>query len=168
MNLPGFTADVSLNGGMAGYTSRNFANDAAAPLGNQVAPQFPIYGFGYYGNYCGLFHGHGTPVDAVDSVCERHDACYRDRVRNDCLCDRRLLDEMQDASDQSGLLGKAAAAAISRIFSVLPCRCNRRVCYPSGVRWCTRRVWRRTVRYPCGTHTTCRTMSVFAGRGGRC
>lgn len=74
-----------------------------------------------YGNWCGPGHGSGTPVDAVDDACKRHDACYSKNGYFNCTCDAKLLSDLGPAAAQSGAAGRLAATAIGAYFSVAPC-----------------------------------------------
>lgn len=42
---------------------------------NNGTKQVPVHGFWTYGNHCGP-GGMGTPIDALDTACQAHDACY--------------------------------------------------------------------------------------------
>jgi hypothetical protein len=44
-----------------------------------------------YGNWCGLKHGSGKPIDTLDSLCRTHDKCYDKRGYFACSCDRALI-----------------------------------------------------------------------------
>jgi hypothetical protein len=44
-----------------------------------------------YGNWCGPGCGGGTPKDALDRCCKRHDECYGSRVLGSCSCDLELI-----------------------------------------------------------------------------
>ena len=82
MNLPGFTADSSIDRGTGHYTCGEQVLDAVAAAGNQITPQqvsIPIYG-----NWCGPGHGGGPAIDAVDAVCRAHDQCYGSRGYFNC------------------------------------------------------------------------------------
>jgi hypothetical protein len=49
-----------------------------------------------YGHWCGPGHGFGEPIDAVDTVCMRHDKCYDARGYFDCMCDNTLVTELTE------------------------------------------------------------------------
>ena len=164
MNLPGFTADSSIHRDTAHYVCGELPPEATTPADSQVIPQLSIP---IYGNWCGPGHGGGPAIDAVDAVCRAHDRCYGSRGYFNCRCDREGLRNMPSAIARTpNPRAAAGGAAFIAWFSQAPCSCRRRVCYPSGIRWCTRRVWGRRVRYPCGTRTACRTITVPGGRGG--
>ena len=75
-------------------------------------------GFPVHGNWCGLRHGGGDPVDALDEACKRHDECYKES-EFDCGCDARLL----EAIDELPGGGPPIAAAIRSWFTdVQPCK----------------------------------------------
>jgi len=102
-----------------------------APAPAAVRPIDVAAGLAVYGNWCGPGHGGGTPIDAVDAVCMRHDQCYDAKGYFDCSCDRALIYEMPTAIASPGVppAGKAAGAAAIAAFTALPCVC-RRVCLP--------------------------------------
>ena len=76
MNLPGFTANSSMNRGTAHYMYGELPPEAVLPASGQVMPQLSIP---IYGNWCGPGHGGGPAIDAVDAVCRAHDQCYGQR-----------------------------------------------------------------------------------------
>lgn len=79
-------------------------------------------GFPVHGNWCGPGHGGGTPIDTLDTLCMRHDKCYAARGYFDCLCDKQLRDEIYRFRNRMGGLERAKAAAITVVFSSIPCR----------------------------------------------
>lgn len=173
MNLPGFTAGVSLASGLSYYNSEN-----PNGLGNsgdkfQVMPQLRIPNpFAVHGNCCGYSAkcrpGDAKRGDLLDQACEKHDVCVTSLFHFTlCDCHVRLIRDLETAvvHPSTSLQAKGKAWLILGAFSPLPCLCRRRVCYPTGIRWCTRRVWRRRIRYPCGTNTSCWTTRVPSTAG---
>jgi hypothetical protein len=47
-----------------------------------------------YGGWCGLDHGGGPIIDAVDFCCFNHDNCYVTRGFGDCQCDLDIINCM--------------------------------------------------------------------------
>jgi hypothetical protein len=126
VTTPGFTAEASLRSARGPYRGAFLVLAAAEAL--RLAQGIPIYG-----NWCGPGHsGPGTPVDAVDEVCCRHDQCYCERGSLDCSCDRELIANMPgaiaDSSTSAG--GRVAGLAATAFFAVDPlCLCHR-LCVP--------------------------------------
>lgn len=161
MKLPGFTAEASLDRGTGHCTFGGPVLDAVVTAGHPVTPQSG--GIAIYGNWCGPGHGGGPAIDAVDAVCRAHDQCYGERGYFNCRCDREGLRNMPSAIARTPSVGgKAAGAVFIAWFGSVPCTCSLRVCY-RAVRWC--RGW-LGIPYPCGTRTSCRTITVPGGRGG--
>lgn len=131
MSTPGYTALASL-GRVLGHRQ-----DRYAPAARTVpAPSHAVEaaaGIEVYGNWCGPGHtGPGTPVDAVDEVCCRHDQCYCERGELDCSCDRDLIRRMPAAVADPGTSakGRAVGAAAAALFAADPfCLCHR-ICGP--------------------------------------
>ena len=147
MSTPGFTAEASFRRARRHFTRRPPAPSGAsaqltaAQVGSSVgAPSAPSAQAArrgqieIYGNWCGPGHaGPGTPIDAVDEACCRHDQCYCDRGYFDCSCDRGLIADLLDAVDEPGVsaLGRAAGIGIAAALAADPfCLCHR-ICYPS-------------------------------------
>ncbi|SHG13825.1 Phospholipase A2 [Microbulbifer donghaiensis] len=76
-----------------------------------------------YGNWCGPGHSGGTPVDAVDRVCMKHDRCYSKKGYLNCDCDRELVRGMAKAVLSRGVsaAGRIAGTAAATYFSAAPC-----------------------------------------------
>ena len=79
--------------------------------------------FPVYGNYCGFGHGDLTgntpPIDAVDAVCRRHDACYALHGLFDSRCDRDLIESMPGAiANTRSPVGKKAGLVALLYFSL--------------------------------------------------
>jgi hypothetical protein len=93
----------------------------------------PAAGIDFYGNWCGPGNsGPGTPVDAVDEVCCRHDQCYSSRGSLDCSCDRDLIRRMPAAiaDSSTSARGRALGTAALAAFVADPfCLCHR-ICLP--------------------------------------
>ena len=70
-------------------------------------------GIPIHGNWCGLRHGGGDPVDALDEACKRHDECYEDERYFDCECDEQLIDDI----DKLPSGGPPEAALIRKWFT---------------------------------------------------
>jgi hypothetical protein len=79
-----------------------------------------------YGNWCGLNHGGGPTVDAVDSCCMNHDNCYGSRGFGDCQCDLDIVncmsavDTSRIGQEQANL---AKVGAVQYFNSVYNSRC---------------------------------------------
>jgi hypothetical protein len=143
MSSPGFTAEASLHSGRGQFSTTEPVDSGAAahlapaqlevpgaaPPPAAARPQIEVYG-----NWCGPGHaGPGTPVDAVDEACCRHDHCYCDRGYFDCSCDRALIVDLLDAVDEPGVpaAGRVAGVAIAAALAADPfCLCHR-ICHPS-------------------------------------
>ena len=148
MTTPGFTAEASV-AGRAGHhrqANRELVG-AGEPLVlaqsvSQVSPSPGLQslpnGLEVYGNWCGPGHGgSGTPIDAVDEVCCRHDQCYCEDGYLDCSCDRDLLADMPSAIADPDTPAKGRVAGLGAIsfFSISPCVCWTEVCYPVPWQW---------------------------------
>lgn len=173
MRMAGFTADASLVDRLPCYKSEHFSGQGNSADATQVTPQlrFPNP-TAVHGNCCGLSAvcgpGDARKGDLLDKACENHDICVDSLFRFTlCECHVQLIRDLKTAAQDPSTSSPAKRKAwvILDIFSALPCACNFRVCYPTGIRWCTRRVWRRRVRYPCGTRTTCWTIRVPSTAG---
>lgn len=79
----------------------------------------------YHGNYCGKGdRGPGRPpVDELDAACMRHDACYDERGRGSCACDKQLGREALAVSEMKALSRelRARAAAVAEAASLMGC-----------------------------------------------
>lgn len=95
--------------------------DKLGVLRSEITPQqlsFPVYG-----NYCGFGYGDPTgdtpPIDAVDAVCREHDRCYALHGLFDRRCDRKLIEDMPSAIDETpSLIGKKAGLLALLYFSL--------------------------------------------------
>jgi len=146
MSTPGFTAEascrVALRGAGTEPRGAHAFDGALQPAQLEIMPvQSPARSapprrgqVAIHGNWCGPGHsGPGTPVDAVDEACCRHDQCYCDRGYFDCSCDRGLIADLVDAVDAPGVSagGRAAGLGIAAALAADPfCLCHR-ICYPS-------------------------------------
>lgn len=94
-----------------------------ASASNNVAAVQDLEGLKVYGKWCGPGHGGGTPVDAVDEACMRHDSCYNRRGYFDCDCDATLVRELGKAVISPGVSagGRAAGIAAASYFTIAPC-----------------------------------------------
>jgi hypothetical protein len=99
---------------MEAALSQGAATEVRTAAGEKIS--IPVYG-----NWCGPGHGSGTPVDAVDDACRRHDQCYAKNGYFNCNCDAKLLADLGPAAAKSGAAGRLAATAIGAYFSVAPC-----------------------------------------------
>lgn len=145
MTTPGFTAEASLGRVNGRYRQVSLAPAATVELLGlaQVAlPELPSTAQPMqlrsadplrYGRWCGIGHsGPGTPIDAVDEVCCRHDQCYCDRGYFDCSCDRGLIANMPEAIADSSTSaeGRVKGTAIAALLAADPfCLCHR-ICHP--------------------------------------
>ncbi len=70
-----------------------------------VDMNFPVYG-----NYCGpgTPDYNGVPVDRLDTACQAHDKCYREKGDWNCECDENLIASVK--SMLGGLKGTARVA----------------------------------------------------------
>jgi hypothetical protein len=100
MSTPELTAEASLARAREHYRQVSSTPPAAEFLGlTQLGlPELPFptqpvaRSFNYHGKWCGIGNsGPGTPIDAVDEVCCRHDQCYCENGYLECECDRDLL-----------------------------------------------------------------------------
>jgi hypothetical protein len=90
-------------------------------------PSIPIYG-----NWCGPgFGGPGSPIDAVDQACCRHDKCFDANGFDDCKCNRDLIARLPAAIANPNVpaSGKAAGAGILAALQLAPCLCHK-ACLP--------------------------------------
>lgn len=73
-----------------------------------------------HGNYCGPGSKSddysAEPVDELDAACMRHDMCYDDLGRFDCVCDEALADE---AGALVGRLGSPELDALAQLIEAL-------------------------------------------------
>lgn len=128
MQHPGFIGDPAEKSTNTKYWLP-VAREYQKPV--QVTPSqisLPIYG-----NHCGPGFGdpNVAPVDAVDTVCYRHDRCYERQGYFECSCDRALITSMPNAILQTpSAAGKVAGAGVMSYFSVAPCLCYPRLCLP--------------------------------------
>lgn len=116
--------------------TRRVAGVGGAQFGRGItATQFELP---VYGRYCGPGFGDGgngciAPIDEVDAVCCRHDACYEQSGSHDCGCELRLLSEINTAIAQEAARGNAAAVSaglvVREVFRVKPCVCSE-ICIP--------------------------------------
>jgi len=75
-----------------------------------------------YGKYCGPGHsGPGTPIDALDKACQKHDKCYSKRGYFACSCDKELLSDVVSALPYLSGKGLVASVAIRTYFMNAPC-----------------------------------------------
>jgi hypothetical protein len=75
-----------------------------------------------YGNWCGLKHGGGKPIDTLDSLCMKHDKCYDKKGYFACSCDRALIRGIiANATKFKKVKEYAAAYAILAYFTIAPC-----------------------------------------------
>jgi hypothetical protein len=143
MTTPGFTAEASLGSAWGHYRQISMASVAAAgllglaqlesPVLQSPAQSVAIGRIDRYGKWCGVGHsGPGTPIDAVDEVCCRHDHCYCENGYLECKCDRDLLADMPGAiaDPDTPAGGRAFGAAAMAFFTASPCVCWREICYP--------------------------------------
>ena len=142
MSTPGFTAEASLARTRGHYRQVSLAPAAAAEflgLAQLGLPELPFptqpvaRRIDYHGKWCGIGNsGPGTPIDAVDEVCCRHDQCYCENGYLECECDRDLLAAMPGALADPDTTAKARAYGLAAIglFTVSPCVCWHEVCYP--------------------------------------
>ena len=87
-------------------------NDEYGGEGHEITPEFHWREFYRYGNWCGLNHGSGRPIDALDEACMHHDFCYARTNFNNCGCDNALRDGAIRAQSRISAWGKANAEAI--------------------------------------------------------
>lgn len=74
----------------------------------------------YHGNYCGPGNrGEGVePIDALDAICQRHDACYTQAGHRSCGCDRALRVSALKAAATASLSREVRARAASVAESI--------------------------------------------------
>lgn len=79
----------------------------------------------YHGNYCGPGdRGPGVaPTDALDAVCQRHDACYAQAGHRSCGCDRALKASALEAAATPSLSRelRARAASVAEAVPLMGC-----------------------------------------------
>jgi len=109
------------------------ANDLN-PSGQAEAPAPPKGDLGkvaagkelFHGNYCGKGQrGEGLPpIDALDSACMRHDACYDTAGYSSCTCDAALRREAASVSDDpdASLETRRRALSVTEATAAMDCR----------------------------------------------
>lgn len=148
MNLPGYTANASLDIRTGHYTSSEPDLCAIAHVSNQVIAQSTWTDLtNVYGNCCGIEKdcsgGSSQPIhkDLVDYACRDHDVCLKNTPFNHCECHSQIVSDLT-AAMKTGRLSRRAKSATTLmigVFSMMPCEC--RMTMPGvpkfQTRWCT-------------------------------
>ena len=71
-----------------------------------------------YGNWCGANHPKNIetaekPVNALDSVCQKHDLCYLEKGYLSCDCDKVFNDEVISGLNENKFVGTEKLFAFS-------------------------------------------------------
>ena len=114
----------SLTGCSCSQGSARAKSDAQIPaLAGAGQPSAEGLSLPVYGNWCGPGHGSGTPIDAIDAACKRHDQCYDRKGYFDCQCDAKLISELDRALARGDVstAGRVAGMAIRSWFTAQPC-----------------------------------------------
>lgn len=118
-------SSASKAGGPANDLNPSGQPEAPAPpkgdLGKVVAGQDL-----FHGNYCGKGQrGEGlAPIDALDTACMHHDACYDTAGYSSCACDAALRREASAVSDDpnASLETRRRALSVTEATAAMRCR----------------------------------------------
>ncbi|MCB1338865.1 MAG: hypothetical protein KDK10_15900 [Maritimibacter sp.] len=106
--------------GSRAFIAAVFALALGGAAGGAAPAAADVIAFPVYGNWCGPWHSGGSPVDALDEACMRHDLCYGTLGVLNCSCDLALMDTLRRTSWPSGAVYDSARA-IYEVVGIAPC-----------------------------------------------
>ena len=112
-------------GGPANDLNPSGQTEAPAPLKGELA-RVAVGKELFHGNYCGKGQrGAGLPpIDALDTACMHHDACYDTAGYSSCACDAALTREAAAVSDDpdASLETRRRALSVTEATVAMDCR----------------------------------------------